>query len=163
MKIEIDIEKLVSRSVIDGILNSGSLQEEIESILKSSECQKTLTENITSRINDIIFSESGRKQIDNNIIRGIVNSDKIQNEIEDILEGDEYQKILGKQVMVCLNEAILSEEGKKQIFSKVKDYLESYDVEYDNKLSEELSKWISDLLIEIMKDSFERMKMSNKQ
>lgn len=163
MQIEIDIEKLVSRSIIDGILNQNNLQREADNILKSDEYQKILTGHIKTRLNEILFSEEGKKQIDKSIIDRIAKSDKIQNEIEEILEGDEYQKILEQQAKVCLHEVIFSEEGKRQIFCKIKEYLEHYDIEYDDSFSNELSKGISDILLMMMKDSFERLKTSNRQ
>jgi tRNA nucleotidyltransferase/poly(A) polymerase len=163
MQIEIDIERLISRSVIDGILNPNNLQEEIDNILRGDECQKILTVHVKARLNEIISSEEGKKQIDNSIIDDIVNSEKVQNGIEEILEGDEYQKILAQHIKTCLHEAISSEEGKKQIFSKIKEYLENYDIECDDDFSNELSKGVSDLLLTMMKDSFERLKTSNRQ
>ena len=162
MQIEIDIEKLISRSIIDGILNRNNLQKEADNILKSDECQKILTGHIKTRLNEILFSEDGKKQIDKSIIDRIAKSDKIQNEIEEILEGDEYQKILEQQAKACLNEVIFSEEGKEQIFCKIKEYLEHYDVEYDDNFSNELNKGISDILLMMMKDSFERLKTFNR-
>lgn len=163
MQIEIDIEKLVSRGIMDGILNQNNLQKEADNILKSGEYQKILAEHIKTRLNEILFSEDGKKQIDKGIIDAIVKSDKIQNEIEEILEDDEYQKILKQHAKSCINEIIFSEEGKKLIFDKIKEYLENYDIEYDDKFNDELSKGISDILLMMMKDSFKRLKSSNRQ
>ena len=163
MQIEIDIEKLISRSIIDGILKNDIIQEDVNNILESGEYQKILDEHIKARFNELLFSEDGKKQIDKGIIDGIVNSDKIQNNTEEILEGDEYQEILRQHTKDCLHEVIFSEEGKRQIFSKVKEYLESYDIEYDDSFSNELTKGISDILLTMMRDSFKRLKTVNKQ
>lgn len=163
MQIEIDIEKLISRSIIDGILNQNNLQKEVDNILKSNEYHEIVTIHIKTRLGEILFSDDGKKQIDKGIIDGIAKSDKIQDEIEEILEGDEYQKILEQKVKDCLHEVIFSEEGKKQIFCKTKEYLENYDIEYDDKFNNELSKGISDILLLILKDSFKRLKASNRQ
>ena len=159
MQIEIDIEKLISRSIIDRILNPNNIQKDVDDILRNDECQKILTGHVKTHLNEILFSEDGKKQIDKSIIDGIANSDKIQNEIEEILEGDEYQKILAQHAKTCLHEVIFSEEGKRQIFSKIKEYLENYDIEYDDRFNNELSKGISDILLMMMKDSFERLKI----
>jgi tRNA nucleotidyltransferase/poly(A) polymerase len=163
MQIEIDVEKLISRSIIDGILNPNNLQEEINNILRSDECQKILTDHTKARLNEILFSEEGKKQVDKSIIDGIASSDKVQNDIEEILESDECQKILAQRVNSCLHEVIFSEECKKQIFYKIKEYLANYDIECDSNFSDELGKGISDILLMMMKDSFERLKISNRQ
>lgn len=163
MQIEIDIEKLVSRVITDGILNPNNIQREVDSILKSNEYKKIFTEQVKTRLNEILFSEGGKKQIDNGIIDGIAKSDQIENEVEKILEGDEYQKILGQQIKVCLQEIIFSEEGRKQILSKTKEYLENYEIEYDDDFNNELSKGISDILLMMIKDSFKKLKASNRQ
>jgi hypothetical protein len=163
MQIEIDIEKLISRSVIDGILNPNNLQEEIDNILRGDECQKILTEHIKARLNEVLSSEEGKKQVDESIIGDIVSSDRVQNGIEEILESDECQKILAQRVNSCLNEAISSEEGKKQILCKIEEYLANYDIECDSNFSDELRKGISDIFLMMMKDSFERLKTSNRQ
>jgi len=78
MQIEIDIEKLVTRSIIDGILNSDKLQEEVDSVLESDECQKILTEHVKARLNDVLSSEEGKEEIDRSIIDGIANSRKFK-------------------------------------------------------------------------------------
>lgn len=163
MQIEIDIEKIISRSIIDGILKNDVIQEDVNNILESDEYQKILDDHIKVRFNELLFSEEGKKQIDKGIIDGIVNSDKIQNRIEEILDGDEYLKILEQRALDCLHETISSEEGKRQIFGKVKAYLEGYDIEYDDNFSNELNKGVSDMLITMMKDSFKRLKAVNKQ
>jgi hypothetical protein len=163
MQIEIDIERLVSRSIIDGILNSNNIQKEVDGILKSDEYQKILTGHIKTRLYEILLSEDGKKQVDKSIIDGIVGSDDLQNGIEDIMEDDECQNILKREIKTCLEEVILSEEGKKQIFTKVKEYLKDYDIEYDDGFSEELGKGISEVLQVLMKDSFKRLKELNEQ
>ncbi len=165
MKIEIDIERLVSRSIIDGILNPNNIQREVNDILKGEYCQKVLTDSVKTRLNEVLLSEDGIKQIDNSIMDGItnscLNSYKIQNDVEEILGGDEYQKILAQHVKDCFNKVIFSEEGKKQISCKIQEYLENYDIEYEENFNAELSKGISDLLLMMIKDSFERLKSSN--
>lgn len=163
MQVEIDIEKLVTRSIIDGILNSDKLQEEVESILESDECQKILTEQVKARLNEVLLSAEGKEDIDRGIIDGIINSEKIQSDIVEILEGDEYEKILKGRVRTCLNEAIFSDEGKEQILCKIQEYLENYDLENDDDLSNELSKGLSDIMIIMMKSSFEAIKKVNRQ
>ena len=160
MQIEIDIEKIVSRSVIDGILKNDVIQEDVNNILESDEYQKILDDHIKARFNELLFSEDGKKQINQGIIDGIVNSDKIQNKIEEILEGNQY---LEKRIKDCLQETLSSEEGKKQISCKVKEYLEGYDIEYDDNFSKELNKGVSDILVTTMKDSLKRLKAANKQ
>jgi tRNA nucleotidyltransferase/poly(A) polymerase len=161
MKIEVDIERLVSRSIIDGILNTNNIQEEVGNILRSDEYQKILSGHIKTRLDELLFTEDGKKLVDKSIIDGIVDSENIQNEIEKILEGDEYQKILQKEIKTCLQEVIFSEEGKKQISIMVKEFLKNYDIEYDDDFNEELNKGVSDVLLMMMKESFQRLKMSN--
>lgn len=165
MKIEIDIEKLVSRSIIDGILNPNNIQKEVNDILKGDDCQKILNVHIKTRLSEILLSEDGAKQIDKSIIDGITNScansDKIESDIEEILENDEYQKILTQRIKDCFREVIFSEEGKKQISCKVQEYLENYDIECNDSFSDELNKGIADILLMVIKDSFERLKTSN--
>lgn len=163
MQIEIDIEGLISRGIIDGVFNKDSLQKEAYNILKSDELQKILTEYVKTRVREIMSSESGRKQIDKSIIDTIVKSDKIQDEIEEILEGCECGEILEHHAETCLKEFISSEEGKKQIIDKVKEFLENYDIEFDDDFNRELSKWVSDILLIMMKDFFKRLKTSNIQ
>jgi len=163
MQIEIDIEKLISRAIIDGILNQNNIQREVDSILKSNEYKKIFSKQVKTRLDEILFSESGKKQIDNGIIDGIANSDQIENEVEEILEGDEYQKILGQQIKACLQEIIFSEEGRKQILSKTKEYLENYEIECDEDFNSELSKGMSDILLMVMKESFKKLSASNRQ
>lgn len=163
MQIEIDIEGLISGGIIDGVLNKDSLQKEAYNILKSDEFQKILTEYVKTRVREILSSESGRKQIDKSIIDTIVKSDKIQDEIEEILEGCKCGEILEQHAETCLKEFISSEEGKKQILDKIKEFLENYDIEFDNDFCCELNKCISDILLMMMKDSFKRFKTSNIQ
>lgn len=163
MQIEIDLEKIVGKVIIDGILNSNNIQREIDSILRTAEYKKIFTENVKTRLNEILFSEDGKKLIDNGILNGISNSDQIESEIEKILEGDEYQDILQQQIKTCLKEVIFSEEGRKQILSKTKEFLENYDIEHDDDFNCELSKGISDIMLMIIKDSFKRFNMSNRQ
>ncbi len=163
MQIEIDIEKLVGRVIVDGLLNPNNIQREVDNILKSDEYRKIFTEHVKTRLNDFLLSEDGKKQIDNGIIDGIASSDQIGNEIEEILEEDEYKKILEKQIKTCFQEVIFSEEGRKQILSKTKEYLENYEIEQDDDFNSELSKGISDILLMTMKDSFKRLKTSNRQ
>ena len=163
MQVDIDIEKIVSRSIIDGILHSSNVQKEVDHIIQSEEYQKILSGHIKTRLNELIFSEGGKKQIDDSIVNGIAKSYKVQNEIEEILENSEFRKILEKQAKTCLNEFISSEEGRSQIFSKVKEFLEGYDVECDEHFNNELSKWISDVLLMMMNESFQRIKTLNEQ
>jgi len=163
MQIEIDIEKLVTRSIIDGILNSDKLQEEVESILENEECQKILTEHVKARLNEVLFSEEGKEGMNRGLIEGIINSEKIQGEIDEILEEDEYQKILKEHIRACLNKAIFSEGGKEQIICKIQEYLENYDFECDDDLSNELGKGLSDIMVAMMKNSFEVIKKANRQ
>ena len=160
---QIEIEKLVTRSIIDGILNSDKLQEEVDSVLESDECQKILTEHVKARLNDVLSSEEGKEEIDRSIIDGIANSEKIQSEVDEILEEDEYEKILKNRIITCLNKAIFSEEGKEQILGKIEEYLENYEFEEDEDLNSELSKGLSDIMIMMMKNAFETIKSANRQ
>ena len=163
MQIEIDIEKLISRAIIDGILNQNNIQREVDRVLRTDEYKKVFTENVKIRLNEIILSEDGKKLIDKGIIDGIVHSEQIQNEIEAILERDEFQNILQQQIKTCLQEVIFSEESINQILSKTKEYLENYDIENDDNLSIEINKGISDIMLMIIGDSFKRFKASNRQ
>lgn len=159
MQIEIDIEKLVSRSIIDGILNNPSnLQGEIDNILESDECQNILTEHVKTRLNEILSSEEGKRQIDDSIISEISGSEEIQDEIEKFLESDECQDMLKQRTKVCLHEVTSSEEGKRQMICKIKEYLGNYEIECDDKFRSELSKGVSDILIFMIKDSSKRFK-----
>jgi len=163
MQIEIDIEKLIGRVVVDGLLNQNNIQREVDRVLRTDEYKKVFTENVKIRLNEIILSEDGKKLIDKGIIDGIVHSEQIQNEIEEILERDEFQNILQQQIKTCLQEVIFSEEGINQILSKTKEYLENYDIENDDDFSSEINKGISDIMLMIIKDSFKRFKTSNMQ
>lgn len=159
MQIEVDVEGLISRSIADGILNSHNIQKEVDKILKSDEYQKILNRNIKTRLDEILLSEDGKKRMDESIIDEIAKSDNIQDEIEKILDSDEYHEMLQQHAKVCLQEVILSEEGKKQILDKVKEYLESYEIEYNDDFDTELSKGISDVLLIMIKDAFERLSL----
>lgn len=163
MQIEVDLEKLVSRVIIDGILSPNNIQREVDSIIKSNEYKKIFSEQVKSRLNEILFSEEGKKQIDSSILNAIAASDLLESEIEKILEKDEYERILEKQIKDCLQEILFSEEGKEQILLKTKDFLENYEIEYDDDFSNELNKEISDVLLFMMKGSFKRIKMSIKE
>lgn len=160
MQIDVDLEKLVSRSIIDGILNSDNVQGEVDKILESDEYQEILTKNIKSRLDEILSSEDGKKQIDDSIVCEIAKSDYVQDEIEKILGTDKYQKILQEHVKISLQEVMLSEEGKQQILDKVKEYLEGYEIEYDDDFDSELSQGIANILMTVMKSAFERFKIS---
>ena len=161
MQIEVDLEKLVSRSIIDGILNSDNVQGEVDKILESDEYQKILTENIKNRLDVILSSEDGKKQIDDSIICEITKSDFVQDKIDEILGTDKYQKILQERAKTSLQEVMSSEEGKEKILDKVKEYLGSYDIEYDDDFDNELSQGIADILMTVMKGAFERFKVSD--
>lgn len=161
MQIEIDVEGLISRSIADGILDSKNVQREVDKILKSEEYQKILTRDIKARLDEIISSEDGKKQLNKSIVDEIAKSDSVQDKVDEILDTEEYQEILKGHVETCLQEVILSEEGKKQILTKVKEYLENYEIEYDDDFESELNKGMSEILLKMMKDSFERFKASN--
>jgi len=159
MKIEIDLEKLVSRIIIDEILNNSShLRKEVNRILENDDFRKILAEQVKNSINEIISSEDGKQQLDKNIKDEILTSDMIQNEIEEILESGEYQKILEQRTKDCIREVIFSEEGKNQVMDKIKEYLENYEIDYNDEFSDELNKGISDILIMTIRDSLERLK-----
>lgn len=161
MQIEINVEKLVSRSIIDGILKSENVREEVDNVLESEEYKKKLEESIKNRIDGILSSEDGRRQIDSVIMETIKNSDDVTDFIEDILKGDEYKKILQQEIMACLQKVILSEEGKTQILDKIKEYIDEYEIEYNDNFDSEMKDLISDMLLTTMKDSFKRFKESN--
>jgi len=163
MQIEIDLEKIVGRAIVDGILNPNNIQREVDRILRTDEYKKIFTENVKTRLNEILLSEDGKKLIDKGIIDGIVNSEQIQNEIEEILERDEFKIMLQQQIKTCFQDVIFSEEGRNQILSKTKEYLENYDIENDDNLSIEINKGISDIMLMIIGDSFKRFKASNRQ
>ena len=158
MQIEIDMEGLISRSIADGILNSNNIQREVDKILKSEEYQKILNSNIKNRLDEVLSSEDGKKRINESIIDEVSKSDSIQEEIEKILDSDDNQELLQQHVKTCLQEVILSEEGKKKILDKVKEYLDNYELEYDDDFNSELGKEISDVLLVLIKDAFERIK-----
>lgn len=163
MQVEIDVEKIIIRGIIDGMLNSSNIQRETENILRSEEYQKVLSEHIKTRLEKILFSEFSQEQIDKSIIEAIANSDSVQNQIEQILDGEECQTILQQQVKTCLVGNIYSEDGKKQMLKKIEEYLENYDIESDDKVTDELSKMVTDVLMMTMKDSLKRLKTANKQ
>lgn len=163
MQINIDIEGLVSRSIIDGILNQNNVQKEIDKILRSDDCQKILIGHVKTRLNEILSSEYGKEQIDKSIIEKVAESDDVQDKIEEILEGCEQQDMLEKSAKACLQEVISSEEGKKMILNKVKEFLENYDIECDDDFNGELNKWISEMLLMTMKEIFSKLKTSIKQ
>lgn len=161
MKIEIDIEKMVSKSIVDGVLKSDSIQEEVENVLKSEEYKKCIKENIKVRLDEILISEEGKKQLDDVIISEIAQSESIKNFAEKILESDKYRTVLQQEIKACLQKLMSSEEGKDQISCMVKEYLENYDIDWDDNFSSEINKGISDILITIIRNSFKKIKEQN--
>ena len=160
MQIEVDLEKMVSKSIIDGILNSDNVQGEVDKILESDEYQEILTKNVKNRLDVILSSEDGKKQIDDSIVCEIAKSNYVEDEVEKILCSDKYQKILQEHVKAALQEVISSEEGKEQILEKVKEYLDDYKIDYDDDFDSEMSQGIADILMIVMKAAFERFKES---
>ena len=144
MQIEIDIEKLISRSVIDGLTNSERLQDEI---LDNDELRETLIRHIKSRIEGILSSEEGVKTLDKMIIDKIIESDRIQDEIDNLLNEDEYQNILTDTIKNRFKSILSSEECREQILDKIKSFIEDFNIEDDSDLQDELNKELSEILL----------------
>ncbi len=159
MKIEIDIEKVIGKNVVDNLVGRDIIQKEVENILKSSEYKKIIIDHIKIRISDMFSSEEGRKLIDNSIVEIIAKSSSVRCDIEDVVGNRENTKLLKEQISGCINNFLSSEEGKNFILNRVKDFLEKYDIDCDDSLTDELNERITNFLVIAMRDLFKKFEM----